>query len=116
MVRVEAMVMKDLCVQLKYDNYPIRVGIINDEVVFSLYDLLCVLGVRNANVTYALRKVPYETYYRATAINNGNGLMVAVTEEGATLALCRLSKVDMRKVLKLLRWMKTVKKEKIKGA
>lgn len=107
---------KDLRVTLKYNGYPVRVGVINDELVFSLYDLLCALGVRHANVTYALRKVPYDTYYRATAIDNGNGLMVAITEEGATVALCRLSKVDMREVLKLLRWMKTVKKEKIKGA
>ena len=107
----------DLGVTLHFGNHPVRVGVLNDEVVFALNDLLSITTKRSKpNVTFATSKVPDDLIYRATAVDAGNGLVTAVTKIGATIAICRQSKADMDKVVRLIKWMDTVDKEKIKGA
>ncbi|MGG1263838.1 hypothetical protein [Brevibacillus laterosporus] len=109
---------KDLSTILHYNGIPVRVGVINNTVFYCLSDLLTVMKVHNVNVTHILVRVPPDVYHKATTIDlTGfvvNTRVTAVTYEGAILVLPRLSKVDLMDVLRLIRWMATINKEKLK--
>lgn len=103
--------------RFRYGHMPIRMGIIEGKLVFSLHDLLDSLYINCINVTYACRKVPDSEVFTA---HSGKGKyktkVTAVTKRGAQIALIRLSKVNMSDVINLLDWLDTVDEEKIKGA
>lgn len=109
----------DLSLVFYYGDHPIRVGKCGDDVIFSLYDLMNVFD-STSNVTILTRRLPEETFFRGTSVDlEGspcNTTSIAVTYEGACLALPRMKRVDLYDVLVLMRWMKTVKADKIKGA
>jgi hypothetical protein len=109
---------RDLCLVLKYNEKPIRVGVCGTDVIFSLSDLISALNLKT-NVTHIAKRLPEETFYKGSYVNvdNGlptNGLTYVVTYEGAFLSLARVHGVDLYDVLNLMRWALTVKAEKIK--
>jgi len=111
-------VKRDLHAVLNYEETPIRVGVIEGKEVFCLHDLLRAMSLTHVNVTNIMTRVPPDAYYRASTVDVGghpcNSQAIAVTFEGAYLTLPRLNKTDLNDVMLLLRWMKTVKKSKMK--
>lgn len=109
----------DLSLVLYYNDRPVRVGKYGEDVIYCLFDLMKVLD-STSNVTVLSRRLPEEVFFRGTSVDIDGGICnttaVAVTFEGAYLALPRLKRADLYDVMSLLRWMKTVKAEKIKGA
>lgn len=109
---------KDLYIVLDYNGNPIRVGVIGGVEVFCLHDLLKAMKLPYINVTNIMTRIPPDVYHRASTVDTDghscNTQAMAVTLEGAYLTLPRLSKVDLVDVMLLTRWMKTVKKSKMK--
>lgn len=105
----------DLWAELHFEDHPVRVGAINGEVVFALVDLLSIFPkASKPNVSFAAKKIPSKFVYLASAIYAGNGRVTAVTKHGAMIALCRQDKVDMEKVVEVIKWLDTVDIEKLK--
>jgi hypothetical protein len=97
---------------------PVRVGVCGKDVIFSLSDLLNALS-STANVTHLTKRLPEETYFKGSYVDLVDGLPTnghtyVVTYEGAQLSLPRIHGVDLYDIMMLLRWMKTVKADKIK--
>ena len=113
-----SMASKDLGTVLKYGNHPVRVGLVEGELMFCLNDLLRAVGHGNTNVTNSLRKIPDSLYFKVSVVDiDGtpiNAKAIGITEEGALMALSRLYKIDLTQVLRLYRWMRKVDKDKLK--
>lgn len=108
----------DLSRIYRYNDMPVRIGACGTDTIFSLSDLLNVLG-STSNVTHLTKRLPEETFFKGSYVDLSdgaptNGHTYVVTFEGALLCLPRIHGVSLYDVMLLLRWMKTVKADKIK--